>query len=73
MKITDGNDDVILITKNGMSIRFHETDVRTTGRVSMGVIGMNLDEDDEWEITAESDEQTYFDLEYQFVKYERKK
>ena len=33
----------------------------------------NLDEDDEWEITGESDEQTYFDLEYQFVKYERKK
>ncbi|MGB5125685.1 MAG: dihydrofolate reductase, partial [Blautia wexlerae] len=27
----------------------------------------------EWEITGESDEQTYFDLEYQFVKYERKK
>ena len=47
VKITDGNDDVILITKNGMSIRFHETDVRTTGRISMGVIGMNLDEDDE--------------------------
>ena len=47
VKITDGNDDVILITKNGMSIRFHETDVRTTGRVSMGVIGMNLDEGDE--------------------------
>ena len=47
VKKTDGNDDVILITKNGMSIRFHETDVRTTGRVSMGVIGMNLDEDDE--------------------------
>ena len=33
----------------------------------------NLDEDDEWEITGESDEQTYFDLEYQSVKYERKK
>ena len=33
----------------------------------------DLDEDEEWEITAESDEQTYFDLEYQFVKYERKK
>ena len=32
----------------------------------------NLDEDPEWEITAESDEQTYFDLEYAFVKYERK-
>ncbi len=33
----------------------------------------NLDEDGEWEITAESDEQTYFDLPYCFVKYERKK
>lgn len=33
----------------------------------------NLDEDGEWEITAESDEQTYFDLPYYFVKYERKK
>ena len=33
----------------------------------------NLDEDDEWEITAESGEQTYFDLEYTFVKYERVK
>ena len=33
----------------------------------------DLDEDEEWEITAESDDQTYFDLEYQFVKYERKK
>ena len=33
----------------------------------------NLDEDPEWEITAASDEQTYFDLEYTFVKYERVK
>ena len=32
----------------------------------------NLDEMPEWEITAQSEEQTYFDLEYQFVKYERK-
>ena len=32
----------------------------------------NLDENPEWEITASSDEQTYFDLEYTFVKYERK-
>ena len=32
----------------------------------------NLDEDPDWEITAESEEQTYFDLEYAFVKYERK-
>lgn len=33
----------------------------------------NLDEDDAWEVTATSEEQTYFDLEYAFVKYERKK
>lgn len=32
----------------------------------------NLDEDDEWEITADSDEQTYFDIAYRFLKYERK-
>lgn len=33
----------------------------------------NLDEDPEWEITADSDEQTYFDIAYTFVKYERRK
>ena len=33
----------------------------------------NLDEDPEWEITADSDEQTYFDIAYTFVRYERKK
>ncbi len=33
---------------------------------------LNLDEDEEWEITADSDEQTYFDIAYEFVKYERK-
>ena len=32
----------------------------------------NLDADDEWEVTACSDEQTYFDIAYEFVKYERK-
>lgn len=32
----------------------------------------NLDEDEAWEITADSDEQTYFDIPYRFVKYERK-
>jgi len=32
----------------------------------------NLDEDADWEITADSDEQTYFDIAYQFLKYERK-
>lgn len=33
----------------------------------------NLDKDGEWEITADSDEQTYFDIAYRFLKYERKK
>jgi len=33
----------------------------------------NLDEDEDWEITATSEEQTYFDLSYEFVRYERKK
>ena len=47
VKITDGERDILLITRNGMSIRFHESDVRATGRVSMGVIGINLDDGDE--------------------------
>ena len=33
----------------------------------------NLDADENWEITADSDEQTYFDIAYQFLRYERKK
>ena len=33
----------------------------------------NLDTDDDWQITADSEEQTYFDIAYQFLKYERKK
>ena len=32
----------------------------------------NLDADEDWEITADSDEQTYFDIAYQFLRYERK-
>ena len=36
-----------MVTKKGLCIRFKETDVRVTGRVSMGVIGMNLDDGDE--------------------------
>lgn len=47
VKITDDTADIILVTKNGMSIRFNENDVRSTGRTSMGVIGMNLSYDDE--------------------------
>ena len=47
VKITDDNKDIIMITKQGQCIRFDEKDVRVTGRVSMGVIGMNLSYDDE--------------------------
>ena len=47
VKATDNTQDIFLVTKKGMCIRFKETDVRVTGRVSMGVIGMRFDEDDE--------------------------
>ena len=47
VKSTDDTKDIIMVTKCGQCIRFHETDVRATGRTSMGVIGMNLDADDE--------------------------
>ena len=47
VKATDNTEDVFLITKKGMCIRFHETDVRPTGRVSMGVIGMKFEDGDE--------------------------
>ncbi len=47
VKSTTNSNDIFLVTKNGMCIRFNETDVRPTGRTSMGVIGMNLDLDDE--------------------------
>ena len=47
VKKTDNTEDIFLVTKKGMCIRFHETDVRVTGRVSMGVIGMKFEEGDE--------------------------
>ena len=47
VKATDNTKDIFLVTKKGQCIRFHETDVRVTGRVSMGVIGMKLNEGDE--------------------------
>ena len=47
VKKTDNQKDIVLVTKYGQCIRFHETDVRSTGRVSMGVIGMNLTDSDE--------------------------
>ncbi len=47
VKFTNNKKDIFLVTKYGQCIRFHETDVRRTGRVSMGVIGMNLSDGDE--------------------------
>ena len=47
VKLTDNQQEIILGTKLGQCIRFDEKEVRTTGRTSMGVRGMNLNEDDE--------------------------
>ncbi len=47
VRLTDGQDNVVLVTRNGMCITFDEKDVRPIGRVSQGVIGIRLDEDDE--------------------------
>ncbi len=47
VKMTDSNMDIFLMTKFGQCIRFHERDVRSTGRISMGVRGMNLLDEDE--------------------------
>ena len=47
VKVTDNAQDILLVTKYGQCIRFNEKDVRSTGRVSMGVRGMNLSDNDE--------------------------
>lgn len=47
VKFTDGNEEIFLITAHGMLIRFNESDIRVTGRASMGVIGMRLSDNDE--------------------------
>lgn len=46
-KITTGKDDIFICSKDGMSIRFSEEDVRAMGRSARGVIGMNIDETDQ--------------------------
>ena len=46
VKITEKDEDIMLFTKFGQCIRFNESDVRPTGRTTMGVIGMNLAPDD---------------------------
>ncbi len=47
VQISDGNSEIIIGTRNGMSIRFRETDVRSMGRTAGGVRGVELREDDE--------------------------
>lgn len=47
VKLTDGSKDIIIGTKNGMLIRFPESDVRSMGRTASGVKGITLDESDE--------------------------
>ena len=47
VRLTDGEDNVVLVTKKGICITFDEKEVRPMGRVSQGVIGIRLDEDDE--------------------------
>ena len=47
VRLTDGQDNVVLVTKKGLCITFDEKDVRPMGRVSQGVIGIRLNDDDE--------------------------
>lgn len=46
VKLTDGKQEIIMVTREGMSIRFDENDVRDMGRSAMGVKGMNLSDED---------------------------
>lgn len=47
VRLTDGEDNVVLVTKKGQCITFDEKDVRPLGRVAQGVIGIRLDDSDE--------------------------
>jgi DNA gyrase subunit A len=47
VRLTSGDDDVLLITREGMSIRFHESDVRSMGRQAAGVKGITLENGDQ--------------------------
>jgi DNA gyrase subunit A len=46
VELTSGDDDIFLVSRRGMAIRFHESDARAMGRDTTGVIGMQLDDDD---------------------------
>ena len=47
VKLTDGEDNVVLVTRNGLCITFDEKEVRPIGRTAQGVIGIRIDDDDE--------------------------
>src|SRR2546422_636916 len=47
VQVTDGSNDIVLATRHGMSIRFHEKDVRDMGRTATGVKGIELDKGDQ--------------------------
>ena len=47
VKLTDGEDNIVLVTRNGICITFDEKDVRPIGRTAKGVIGIRIDDDDE--------------------------
>jgi len=47
VQVTDGDDDILLVSRRAMAIRFKEGDARPMGRDTTGVIGMNLDDSDE--------------------------
>jgi DNA gyrase subunit A len=47
VRLSDGDDDIIMVSRSGQAIRFHEGDVRSMGRAASGVRGMNLRKDDE--------------------------
>lgn len=58
VKLTDGNKEVLLVTRQGMSIKFDEKDIRHMGRTAMGVKGITLAEKDKVVSTSLSDEGT---------------
>lgn len=47
VRLTSGRDEIMIVTKNGMAIRFSESDVRNMGRTAMGVKSIDLKDDDE--------------------------
>ena len=47
VRLTDGQDNIVMVTKKGIAITFTEKDVRSIGRTAQGVIGIRLDDDDQ--------------------------